>query len=144
MEHEAHVFFAVFEFGQDLDVVTKLAGVAPNESWVTGQQKEKHPHLTHRHSKWTIKSPLPLNAEVEDHLDALLSVMELHAAGIKAVSQRFPSEICCALYFHGCTPGFHLPNKLISRAAVFGLDVDFDLYCLGEEGERQARDSERS
>jgi hypothetical protein len=135
MEHDAHVFFAVFEFGQDASVVTKLAGFEPTESWVVGQPMRKRPDVAHRHSRWTFKSPLPLIAPVEEHLDALVSALETHATGIRAVLSRFPAEIGCAVYFRTFTPGIHLPQQLLARVAALGLDIDFDLYFLGEDDE---------
>ena len=135
MEHDAHIFFAVFEFGQDASVVTQLAGFEPTEAWVVGQPMRKRPDVTHRHSRWTFKSPLPLSAPVEEHLNALLSALETHATGIRAVLSRFPAEIGCAVYFRTFTPGFHLPRQLLARVAALGLDIDFDLYFLGEDNE---------
>src|SRR5689334_19760808 len=104
MDHEAHVFFAVFEFGQDASVVTQLAGFEP-----TG----KRPDVTHRHRRWTFKSSLPLNAPIEEHLAALVSDLERHASGIHAVAARFSAEIRVATYFRTFTPGFHLPSSLL-------------------------------
>ena len=135
MEHDAHVFFAVFEFGQDASVVTQLAGFEPTEAWVVGQPTRKRPDVTHRHSRWTFKSPLPLSAPVEEHLTALVSALEMHASGIRAVTARFPAEIGVATYFRTFTPGFHLPQQLLARVAALGLDIDFDLYFLGEDSE---------
>jgi hypothetical protein len=135
MEHDAHVFFAVFEFGQDTSVVTDMAGFEPTEAWVVGQPMRKRPDVTHRHSRWTFKSPLPLSAPVEEHLVALLTALETHAAGVRAVVARFPTEIGCAVYFRTFTPGFHLPQELLARVAALGLDIDFDLYFLGEDDE---------
>ena len=135
MEHDAHVFLAVFEFGQDTDVVTQLAGFEPTEAWVVGQPTRKRPDVAHKHSRWTFESPLALSAPVEEHLDALLSVLETHADGVHAVSVRLPVEIVCAVYFRTFTPGFHLPQQLLSRVGALGLDIDFDLYFVGENGE---------
>ena len=139
MEHEAHVFFAVFEFGQDISAVTQLAGFEPTKAWVVGQPMRTHPDVTHRHSRWTFQSQLPLSAPVEEHLDALLSALESHSTGIHAVTARFPTEICCAVYFRRFTQGFHLPQQLLARVAALGLDLDFDLYFLVEDGEEVAR-----
>ena len=133
MEHDAHVFFAVFEFGQDVSVVTKLAGFEPTESWVVGQPMRKRPDVTHRHSRWTFKSSLPLTAPVEEHLDALVSALETHATCIHTVLSRFPAEIVCAVYFRTFTPGIHLPQQLLARVTALGLDIDFDFYFLGED-----------
>lgn len=135
MEHDAHVFFAVLEFGQDPNVVTELAGFEPTETWVVGQSVRKHSEPVHQHSRWTFKSPLVLSEPVEEHLDALLATLESHAEGIRAVAERFLAEIRCAIYFRTFTAGFHLSQSLLSRASALGLDIDYDLYFLGEDGE---------
>jgi hypothetical protein len=132
MEHKAHVYFAVFEFGQDVGIVTTLAGFEPTESWVEGLPMRRHPNVTHRHSRWTFKSPLPLNAPVAEHLDTLLSALEPHATGVRAVRSRFPAHIACAIYFRTHTPGFQLSEILTARVAALGLALDFDLYFLGD------------
>lgn len=123
MEHEAQVFFAVFEFGQDAQVVTQLAGFEPTEAWVVGQPMQQQSTVTHRFSRWTFKSPLPLSAPIEDHLASL-------------VTARFPAHIAIATYFRTFTPGFHLPQQLLARVAALGLGIDFDLYFLGQDDER--------
>jgi hypothetical protein len=68
----------------------------------------KYPDVTHRHSRWTLKSPLPLSASVEEHLNALLSALEPNAEGIRAIQSRFPTHIGCAVYFQTHNPGFQL------------------------------------
>ncbi|MCU1292630.1 MAG: hypothetical protein JWP08_1480 [Bryobacterales bacterium] len=132
MEYNAHVFFAVFEFGQDACVVTQLAGFEPTEAWVVVQPMRKHPDVTHRHSRWTLKSPLPLSASVEEHLNALLSALEPNAEGIRAIQSRFPTHIGCAVYFQTHNPGFQLSATVTARVAALGLVLDFDLYFLGD------------
>ena len=139
MDHDAHVFFAVFEFGQDGSVVTQLAGFEPTELWVVGQPMRKRPDVTHKHSRWTFKSPLPLDAHVEEHLDALLSALEPHAVGVQAIRAQFPAEIGCAVYFRTFTQGIHLGHSVLSRATALGLDIDLDMYFLGDAEEREGR-----
>ncbi len=132
MQHKAHVFFAVFEFGQEDSVVTALAGFEPTESWVVGQPMRQRADVPHRFSRWTFKSPLTLSASVEEHLDALLSALEPNAAGVRAVRSRFPAHIGCAVYFRTHNPGFQLSEKITARVAALGLVLDFDLYFLGD------------
>jgi hypothetical protein len=133
MEHDAHVFFAVFEFGRDASVVTQLAGFEPTEAWVVGQPMYKRPDVAHKHSRWTFKSPLPLGSPVEEHLVALVSVLETHSAGILAVLARFSAEIVCAVYFHTFTSDLRLSQPLLARIAALGLDINFDFYFLGQD-----------
>lgn len=132
MHHEAHVFFAVFGFGLEVSVVSALAGFEPTQSWVVGQQMRQRADVPHRFSRWTFKSPLPLSAAVEEHLDALLSALEPTAAGVRAVRSRFPAHIGCAVYFRTHNPGFQLSETITARVAALGLVLDFDLYFLGD------------
>ena len=135
MKHEAHVFFAVFEFGQDLSIVTKLAGFEPSDSWIVGEPMRNHPTATHRHSRWTFQSPLPLHAPVEEHLAAVLSRLEANAAGVRSVLSLFPAHIGCAVYYRTFTPGIWLPQQLLARVATLALGIDLDMYFLGEADE---------
>lgn len=138
MEHEAHICFVVLDFGQDPSVVTAVVGFEPTEAWLEGQPMRGNPSAHHTHSRWMLKSPLPLSASVEDHLEALLSALEPHAVRIREAACRFSAGISCAIYFHSVNPGFHISNALAARVAAIGLGLDFDLYCLGEE----SRDAE--
>ncbi|MGV3756917.1 MAG: DUF4279 domain-containing protein [Verrucomicrobiota bacterium] len=128
--HKAHVFLAVHEFGQNPDVVSNLIGFAPTEAWVVGAPMVQKPEVPHRFSRWTYQSPLPLEAAVEDHLDALLEVLESHASGVKSVSACFPAHIGCAVYSANAVEGFHLSAPNLARISALGLSFDYEHYAI--------------
>jgi hypothetical protein len=133
MATNSHVGFCVYEFGDDPSVVTELINIAPTESWPAGERIHNHPSATWRKAKWELKSPLPLEMPVEDHLTALLPLLEGKAEDVSKVIERHEAEIRCAVYYHEehCNQGFHLGENVVARMAKLGLSIDFDLYFLG-------------
>ncbi len=143
MKNESHVGFCVYEFGNDPSVVTNLISFTPTKSWLAGDPIFNHPTATWRNAKWELGSPLPLESDIEDHIEALLSVLEENVEGVSKAIEYFSAEIRCAIYYHenGCNQGFNLSESVIMRIAKLGLSIDFDLYFLGNEG-RVSEDSE--
>jgi hypothetical protein len=127
---KAHVFLAVLEFGQNPDAVSNLIGFVPTEVWVVGEPMAQHPEVSHRFSRWTYQSPLPLGATVEDHMAALLEVLETNTSGVKSVSARFPAHIGCAVYSADATEGFHLSVPTLARISALGLSFDYEHYAI--------------
>lgn len=129
---KAHVFLAVHEFGQDPDIVSNLIGFAPTKAWVAGEPTARNPEISHRFSRWTYQSPLPLEAAVEDHVAALLAVLEGNTSGVKSVSARFPTHIGCAVYSADAPEGFHLSASTLARITALGLSFDYEHYAVGD------------
>lgn len=126
--HKAHVFLAVQEFGQNHEIVSDLIGFTPTKAWVKGDPFAEHPNLVHKFSRWSYQSPLPLEASVENHLTALLKVLELHANGVRNVSARYPAHIGCAVYSDDAVAGFHLGAPILARISALNLSFDYEHY----------------
>jgi hypothetical protein len=92
-----------------------------------------HPTATRNHSRWSFQSPLPLEAHVEKHFEALLPLLEPHAASIRECAAEFSVELCCAIYHHHCTGGIHLSAEILTRITALGIPLDLDLYFLGDD-----------
>jgi hypothetical protein len=131
MVNKIHVYFAVFDFGSDPTIVTKLVGIEPTQSWVKGGPMPNHPQIKATHSRWAIHSPLAYSAGVEKHLEALLPILESHATGIHRATAQYRAAICCAIYFEDFNPSIVISESIVSRIAKLGLSIEFDLYFLG-------------
>jgi len=131
MADEAHVFLAVLEFGSDTAVVTELMGFAPTKAWTRGEPLPNHPTATRNHSRWTFQSSLPLQSSVEDHLEALLPLLEQHGDRVRRCAASFPTQLWCAIYYRDFTPTIRLSPNLLRRISELGLHLDLDLYFLG-------------
>jgi hypothetical protein len=108
MKTESHVGFGVYEFGNDPSIVTGLVGFAPTKSWLTGEPWPNYPKATRRNAGWEFQSPLPLEAHVEEHIEALLRILEVHAQGVRKAIEQYEAEIQCAIYYYEehCNQGF--------------------------------------
>ena len=131
--NESHVYFGVFDFGNDLDAVTKIMGVAPTSAWLEGDPLPNEGSAKRTHSRWDLRSGLDLTAPIEDHLAALLAILESRKDAVAMAMARFTVEIAVAAYFYEVNPGFSISSSLAQRLAALGVDVHFDLYCLVEE-----------
>ncbi len=131
---ETRVYLWVTNFGEDASVVTQLIGLEPTFIKRAGQPNQQFPKTLNRIHCWELGSPLPPTAHINAHIDALLELLEPHAAGVKAIAELFEAGINAVVYYYeDFTPGIHLSAHAINRMAAMNLSVDFDLYFLGAE-----------
>jgi uncharacterized protein DUF4279 len=87
MSKFTRVQFVVDEFGDDPAVVTGLIGFEPASTAVgrwTSLPKQ---------TSWFAELPEPVPDKLEDHIAALVRMLELHADGVRSVAARFHSRI---------------------------------------------------
>jgi hypothetical protein len=132
-EDEIAVYFGVFEFGQDPQVVTTLMRRDPTRAWRKGEPYGERGGIR-THSRWELRSPSVSTAPLEEQLDSLLSILEQSPAEVRSVAAQFEASICCAAkYWVSFNPGIHLSSATISRASALALSIDFDLYFFAQE-----------
>lgn len=130
---KTHVFFGVFEFGDDLDAVTSIMGVEPSASWLRGEPVPPHPRARRTHSRWALQSGLPPTSAFEEQLSALLDKLEPLADGVRRVASRFTALVWAAIYTDDRNPVLHVSASAAGRLARLGLGIDFDVYHLSVE-----------
>jgi hypothetical protein len=131
---EHHVYFAVFGFGDDPTIITRAMGVEPTKAWIKGEATGKGRGI-HTHDRWVLQSTLPLAEPIEAHFENLLPQLEARRDAVADVRTRFEARLAVAAYWYDVNPGFCLSSSVVQRVASFGLEVDFDLYCLGGAGD---------
>ena len=113
------------------DPVTAIVGRQPTNFQVKGERVGKSAILR-KQSLWEIDSGRPEQADLAEHLESLLTILEEHATGVRKLASTVHAGIQCAAYWHTSQPGFHLSRELISRVAALDMSLDFDMYCVGE------------
>jgi hypothetical protein len=129
---EHHVYFAVFDFGDDPKVVTEALGVTPTKAWTKGEAIKHSAHGRQTHSRWVLQSQLPLAAPIDEHFRDLLPRLEQRRIAVMEVCDRFRARLAVAAYLRAANPGFRLDSEVIRRIAALELEVDFDLYFLSD------------
>jgi hypothetical protein len=130
-----HVYFAVFDFGDDPGVVTRAMGVEPTKAWAKGEPIAGSRKGRQTHNRWVLQSALPLAEPIEAHFEDLLPQLECRREAVADVRTRFEARLAVAAYWYEVNPGFCLSASVIQRVAALGLEVDFDMYCLGGAGD---------
>ena len=133
-EDETRVYLWVTDFGPDASIVTKSIGLEPTYVQIAGRPNAQFPKMTNRIHCWEFHSPLSLDSHIDEHFDALLQLLEPHAAAIKTASLTFRAGINSAVYYYeNFTPGIHLSEHAVKVIASMNISVDFDLYFIGDK-----------
>lgn len=139
MSFDTYAYFWVAGFDGSPDAITRDLGLQPTEVWAKGDSW--YPGRPRPDSVWHLHSTLPRTEMfMEEHLEALLTLIEPKAEAIGSLRSRYAVGISCVGYYRNEHPGFHLSAALIARLHVLSLDVDFDLYCCGELEPPSGRD----
>lgn len=134
MKTRTRVYFGVFDFGDEPDVVSAVMQMAPTEAWTKGQAYDaRFPAARRTHSRWALSSGLGEEAPVEAHFDALLTKLETKRHEVGAVAQRFPVSVVVVQYFYEANPQFNIDSAIVRRFAELGFSIYFDQYCLGAD-----------
>jgi hypothetical protein len=120
----------IFSDEMSLDFVSQAFGMNPTRVYLKGQPKgPRSPHVINKESVWLIKSPLPDNSELADHIAHLLVLLEDRASAIQSIRSRITSmDIFCMYSSDNGQGSAVLDAKLIQRLAKQDIDVVFDLY----------------
>jgi hypothetical protein len=71
MGTKTHVYFGVFDFGDDPSIVSAMMGMEPTKAWVKGEHYvAAFPNARRTHSRWALDSGLDEAEPVEAHLEA--------------------------------------------------------------------------
>jgi tetrahydromethanopterin S-methyltransferase subunit B len=136
-KYETYAYFSISGFDCNHTEISNFLGLEPTKAGNKGEifslPKRPEIKLKRRHSVWTLYSPKP-KSEIflNNHIEALLEVIEPKQVLIKELTTRYDVGIQCAGFYNNVNPGFHLSNAIIKRVAELNLWIDFDLYCFCE------------
>ena len=134
MKTRTKVYFGVFDFGDDPEVISTLMRMSPTESWAKGEPSDvRFPRARRTHSRWALSSGLDEEEPLEAHFGPLLTKLESRRTEIGVVAQQFPVHIGVAQYFHEVNPQFRVESDVLRRLAALGVQLAFDPYCLGND-----------
>lgn len=108
--------------------VTALTGLQPTKAWRINQAIEGTLRF-YEWNGWSLASELDSRASLDEHIAALLSVIET-VPGLQELSSRWEVELSCAIYAKAYVPPCHFDRETIRRLASIGAHIDIDIYCL--------------
>ena len=114
--------------------VTTHLGVLPDRTVYVGQVTNERTGRRAEGGRWELHSGLPLSADLEAHVDAVLRRLEPLWPALVGVAQsdsgvRVTLE-CVVTSFGGARPAISFRSEVVRRLAEVGGEIDVDLYVL--------------
>ena len=117
--------------------ITASLGIEPTriyrkgESKIVGSPPRELP-MKHKESVWILDAP-DNDADIERKLEWLANKLSDRAEAVKRITEKCPAEVSIVIYSGDANPGLRLSSQLLMKIADLGLDVDVDLYYMGED-----------
>lgn len=74
-----------------------------------------------------------LGIYLNNPLEKMLKIMDTNKELFVSILKKYPkNHVLCYAYFYDANPYFKLNTAVISRLNAYGIDVEFDLYCLAQ------------
>lgn len=133
------VSLRVFGDGLEPDEVSALLGRMPTRSHRKGDESSNVSGNSPSHSSpeptgaWIFDSALSEEAEIEEHVEALLSALSNDSDEWASLTSRFSASILCSTFLDQYNEGFELSPRLAQSLADRGLVIAFDIYS-GDAG----------
>lgn len=134
MNEEITVFLAFDGFGSDPAIVTDLVCIEPSRANGEGEvlQRAGRDFVAPRAS-WILRSPLPKSVQPEEQIEALLTLIEPHADGVRKAAELYNGGVLIGLMSDDRLFGFDLTREVVQRLAALSLAVTTDLYLFANE-----------
>ena len=125
---ETVVRLFVLSTDQGPDEITATIGLSCDRCWRIGDER---PHTIIREDKngWVLSSGLPKTAKLEDHIDALLSMLDSRSRAVKSLTSTSEVILSCAVYAN-TPPALYFDASVINRLAHLGASLDIDMYII--------------
>lgn len=128
MQPESHVSILITDENSSPEEITRLTGLQPTNIWYKGQAIPKT-GLLKKANGWQLKSTLPLQSPLADHVNYLLTMVEPFSNQLRIFTGKYFSLLACAIYFDEHAPEVYLDPQVIAKLADLNLGLDIDLYC---------------
>jgi len=126
--------------GDDLEpgLVTEKLGITPESAHRKGDVVLSRgvPRGHRPTGVWIMRSKLPDSASLDQHLKALLTVLEPKASAIQELKDKgYATEFYCGLFLDHWNRGTTLSPKTLGRIAALGAKLSLDIYWVPQKDE---------
>ncbi|MCU7866650.1 MAG: DUF4279 domain-containing protein [Candidatus Thiodiazotropha sp. (ex Lucinoma borealis)] len=112
---------------------SKIIGIEPTNQWSEGDINPRN-NKPRKFMNWNLESGLDDTHGIEDHIEALFSVLEPLRDTLANLSDEYEFCIQCVGYFPASGHGIYLDKSTIKRAANLGIGFDYDFYYIDDYG----------
>jgi len=132
MESEIWAAFTLTGDDLDPDTVTAVTQLTPSDTWRKGDPFGRAGVMRHERSGWSMKSSLPLDRELEDHIRNVLDGLRPRWSSVVPLTEIYATEIECVVKsYGGDRPALHIDAEVLKSIADLNAALDIDLYVFG-------------
>ena len=131
MRQEAIVRLKIVSAVHTPEEIGSALGLSCDRCWHIGDARP-HTIIREKENGWLLGSGRPKSAPLEEHIDALLSVLEGCADAVAWLSAKSEVVISCVIYADS-PPPLYFDGAVISRLSRLGSGLDIDLYIDGAD-----------
>jgi hypothetical protein len=110
------------------DKISSQTGLQCDRSWRIGDLRHRTA-IRERNSGWILGSGLPKADCIDDHLDAIWSILGPVKDKIRQLSETETVELSVVIY-SSSSPELYFESSRINRLAQLGASLDIDLYVI--------------
>lgn len=108
------------------DQITATFGLSCDSCWRIGDERA-HTTIKEKTNGWVLGSGLSKTASLEEHIDALLAVLDARADSVRSIAATSEVVLSCVVYAD-TPPALYFDQRVIQRLARLGANLDVDLY----------------
>jgi hypothetical protein len=134
LSEEVKVTFRFVGDNVNPEVITSTIGLQPSDAHAKGEIVEKQPEQIYPTGFWGLKSSIPPDRTLEEHLENLLDILEPKASLIKKLRDiGLVPNFYCGCFIAGAATSFSLKADIFQRIANIGASLEYHLYS--DEGD---------
>ncbi|HEU0293709.1 MAG TPA: DUF4279 domain-containing protein [Anaerolineales bacterium] len=123
---ETSVTLRIFEPGLLPEDVTQNLGITPDRTHRQGDFPKGNPkYSAYKHGMWSLKSRIPADKSLEDHLDSIITLLEPKQSYIQSLATHASVDFYWLPYGQS---GFQLSPRILKRIAELGATFGVVLY----------------
>lgn len=130
----AYAYIAIVDPPGDPASVTDRLGISPTKIKRKGERL--HGTMVQKTDCWILESAMPReDCDLDHHVGDLLARVAPKKKEIRKVVDESFGRLTLVGYFNHANDGFRLKKEHVALISEMGLEVDCDLYFLGEKEE---------
>lgn len=128
-------YIKIHDFDCSVEELTEKIGIKPDISWQKGDKvPNRNTDIKRKFSSWALSSGKSHTAPIDDHIDALISLIKPRYKIFKTFIKKFNGEFTIVIKSSNlANVGLTIKNDKLKFFTQLGAAIDIDIYFLNSE-----------
>lgn len=121
------------------EAISNVLALKPSDAWNPGDIDPRNGRVR-KNAGWRLNSGLDDREPLEQHIQALLTILGTRREALGALSGECDLVLQCVGYYPTTGHGAHLDREAVRRCAQLGLAIDLDFYFIEPPSSERRKD----